>query len=133
MSIGENAAKYHDLGYNCCQCVLNACTSYTGLDDKIGLAIAGGFGGGLRSGEVCGAISGAVMALGLAFPYNDHTVPEAKERIGELTAECVKRCTEACGNVTCRDLKDKCGKTCNELIAICAQIAEQMIIENKEK
>ena len=33
----ERSMEIHKKGYNCCQCVLNACMSYTGLDEKTGL------------------------------------------------------------------------------------------------
>ena len=71
MSVQEESLRLHSCGYNCAQSVLAALGSYTGLNEKTALAVSGGFGGGVRCGEICGAASGAVMALGLAFPYAD--------------------------------------------------------------
>ena len=136
MDIGEKAAQYNKNGYNCAQSVLCVCGEHTGLDEKTALAVSSGFGGGLRSGEVCGAIAGAVMALGLVFPYDDCTNLESKHRAARLAQECVERCRQACGAVTCRDLKAPdglCIKDKAALIAACARIAEEMINENKEK
>ena len=70
MEIREEATKLHESGFNCAQSVLCACGKYTGLDDKTALALSAGFGGGARCGEICGALSGAIMVLGLTNPYN---------------------------------------------------------------
>ena len=49
MTVSEKAVLLHGQGYNCAQSVLAACGEYTGMDEKTALAIAGGFGGGMRS------------------------------------------------------------------------------------
>ena len=130
----DKAIAYHTAGYNCAQSVLAALGKYTGMEEKQALAVSCGFGGGLRSGEVCGAISGAVMALGICFPYDDCGDADSKARIAKLAKDCVARCSAACGAVTCRDLLAKEGgnRGCNRFIARCTNIAEKMIIENKE-
>ncbi len=130
----DKAIGCHTAGYNCAQSVLAALGKYTGMDEKTALAVSCGFGGGLRSGEVCGAISGAVMALGLCFPYNDSTDAASKAKIAELAKSCVALCGKVCGGVTCRDLLESQGgnRGCNRFIAHCTNIAEKMIIENKE-
>ena len=89
MDIREKALYWHKKGYNCAQTVLAACSELTGLDEKTALAISAGFGGGLRSGEVCGAISGAVMAVGMAYPFTDGSDAESKQKIAELAKQCV--------------------------------------------
>ncbi len=133
MDIGKKAQSYHDRGFNCAQSVFCSLGEYTGLDEKTALAVAGGFGGGLKSGEVCGAISGAVMALGLCFPYTDETRPQDKARIYDLAHRCVEECGQKCGKVTCRELLAQAGGTgsCGFYIASCAEIAEKMIRKNK--
>lgn len=130
----DKAIGYHTAGYNCAQSVLAALGKYTGMTERDALAVSCGFGGGLRAGEVCGAISGAVMALGLCCPYNDCTDLASKAKIAELAKSCVETCGEVCGAVTCRDLLDKEGgnRGCNRFIAACTNIAEKMIIDNKE-
>lgn len=80
MDIGQRALDYHKNGYNCAQSVFAACCEYTGMDEKTALAISAGFGGGARSGELCGAVTGAIMAEGLVFPFNDGQDTEARIR-----------------------------------------------------
>ena len=55
MGIGQDALMLHMDGYNCAQAVLASAGKLTGLDEAEALAIAAGFGGGLRCGEVCAA------------------------------------------------------------------------------
>ena len=66
MNIQETAVAYHTNGCNCAQSVLMALQNETGLDEDTSRRVATGFGGGVRCGEICGSISGAVMAFGLA-------------------------------------------------------------------
>lgn len=129
MSIKEEAVEMHENGFNCAQAVLVSSREYTGLDDITGLAVAAGFGGGLRSGEVCGAISGAVMAIGMKFPFTDSTDAEAKAKIAELAKLCVAKAQEKFGNVLCRELKGK-EHSCSEIIAYMADVAEEIMNNN---
>ena len=82
------ASQIHDLGYNCAQSVFCALTDITGLSDETSLALTGGLGGGMRAAQVCGAVSGAILASrhGLPF-YSDCTDAQAKDKIAALTRE----------------------------------------------
>ena len=63
MTVSEKAVLLHGQGYNCAQAVLAACGEYTGMDEKTALAISGGFGGGMRCGEMCGARGGIIPTV----------------------------------------------------------------------
>lgn len=130
MNVKEKALEYHDGGYNCAQAVLAACGEYTGLDEKTALAVSAGFGGGLRSGEVCGAISGAVMAVGLANPFTDASDAAAKAKIAALAKDCVAAGKEKFGCTSCSELKGA-KENCPYYISEMAAIAEEMITKNK--
>ena len=126
MGTREEAVRLHGEGFNCAQCVFCACGKYTGLDDKSALAIAGGFGGGVRCGEFCGAISGAVMAIGAAAPFADADDREAMSRIAALTKQCTGAFRDRFGALRCLDLK-RAGVPCDDLIAFGAETAERLI------
>ena len=55
-------------------------------------------------------------------------------KIAELAKDCVEICGKACGAVTCRNLLEKEGgnRGCNRFIARCTNVAEMIIIDNKE-
>lgn len=129
MSVQDEALRLHGCGFNCAQSVLAALGSYTGIEEKTALALTGGFGGGVRCGEICGALSGAVMALGLRFPYADGEDAEAKARIARLTMAMTREFAKNFGCVRCQDLKRE-GVPCDMLIAAAAAMAEKIIQEN---
>ena len=53
-------------GFNCSQAVFSSYAE--GIDEATALKIASGFGGGMgRMAETCGAVTGAMMVLGLKF------------------------------------------------------------------
>lgn len=54
-----------DRHYNCAQSVLIPFAKEAGLDEETAYKIASGFGSGMKTGKVCGAITGGAMALGL--------------------------------------------------------------------
>ncbi len=129
VGIKEEAVRLHAEGFNCAQCVLCACGKYTGLERETALAVAGGFGGGVRCGEICGAISGAVMALGVAAPLVDGSDREAGMRIASLTKQCTGAFREKYGMLRCLELKRE-GVSCDELIAFGAETVQKLL--NKE-
>ena len=132
MGVKEKATALHESGFNCAQSVLCALGAYTGLDEKTALAISGGFGGGVNCGEICGAASGAVMALGLASPHTDGADVEAKARARKLAAAFNRAFREKYGCIRCVDLK-RAGHPCAELIDFAAEQAESMLQEIKNK
>ena len=64
--VGE-AVELFNGKYLCSQAVFAAFAEELGLEKKQALKIGACFGSGMRKGEVCGACSGALMALGLKF------------------------------------------------------------------
>jgi len=118
MGIGEEAVRFHQQGCNCAQSVLSACGTYTGLDQNTATSIAAGFGGGVRSGEICGAISGAVMAIGL--------IEQDKRRVAALARQCVDSFREKFGCVRCMELKQN-RVSCDALIEYGAKYIEDLM------
>lgn len=51
--------------YNCAQAVLMSFAQDVGLTEEQAFKVAANFGSGMRHGSTCGAITGALMALGL--------------------------------------------------------------------
>ena len=130
MGVKEKATALHEGGFNCAQSVLGALGDYTGLDENTALSIAGGFGGGVSCGEICGAAAGAVMALGLRYPFDEERSAESRARVRKLAAEFNRRFRENFGCIRCIDLK-RSGKSCAELIEYAAELAENMIQNDK--
>lgn len=130
MDIKEKAAALHDQGFNCGQSVFCACGEFAGLDKNAALALSGGIGGGFRCGEICGAAAGAVLALGLAYPFNTAGDAGAKDKIAEVTKKYTAAFKEKFGCIRCEELKVS-GAPCADLIAYAAQLADEMIKESR--
>jgi C_GCAxxG_C_C family probable redox protein len=104
MSKNDVAKALHDEGFNCSQAVCAAYAADFGLTRADGLRISAAFGGGVgRTGQTCGAVSGALMVLGLKYGMTEAD-PKAKERMYAITQEYIARFTALHGTVLCREL-----------------------------
>lgn len=91
-------------GHNCSQAVLAAFGPDLGLDRDACLSVARGFGGGIgRLGETCGAVTGAVMVLGLR-ESGARDPEEAKERTYRRVRVFFERFRSQHGSTVCRAL-----------------------------
>lgn len=112
MTHGEKAEALFRRGYNCAQSVLLAFGDMTGLDERTAAALSSSFGGGLgRLREVCGAVSGAAMVLGLLRGYVDPDDREAKKAHYRLIREFAERFRAEQGSIICRELLSGVPKT----------------------
>ena len=100
----RSAMEFHEKGLNCGQAVLLAFTDVTGLTEQQSMAIASGFGGGLRCGGVCGVVNAAAVVLGTAYPATLENGPEGKKRSTRLTQDFQRRFTERFRKLDCRYL-----------------------------
>lgn len=74
-----------------------------GIEETVVPGIATAFGGGMGgTGSVCGALAGAVMAIGLRHGRRDPSERDAKAYT--LTQELRRRFEAAMGHADCRDL-----------------------------
>ncbi len=104
----ELAGKYHERGYGCAQAVLASFSEDFGLPEEAALRIATGFGSGMgRLCEVCGALTGAFMVIGLKYgkvitdgtKYGSNT-----ETTYRLVAEMADKFQKRNRSIYCRDL-----------------------------
>jgi C_GCAxxG_C_C family probable redox protein len=80
MNHGKIAEEKFRSGYNCSQSVLFAFSNELNIDSDTALKISNGFGGGMgRKQEVCGAVSGAIMALGILYGRGEKDGPDKQE------------------------------------------------------
>ena len=101
----ESAVSYFTQGFNCAQSVLQAYCEPLGLERDRAVKVAEGFGGGMGSqGEVCGAVTGAYMVLGLAHGRNGLEDRASKARTAELVREFSRRFQARHESTLCRDL-----------------------------
>lgn len=91
-------------GYDCGQISLLSAAPRLGLSREEALSLAAGFGGGMLAGETCGAVVGALIAIG----YKNGTwAPgdlDAKGKVMEQIAAFRSRFAEKKGSCLCREL-----------------------------
>lgn len=104
MSKSEVGRTCFGQSFNCAQSVAAPFAADFGLEPAVLLRVAAAFGGGVaRSGDTCGAVSGALMVIGLRYGASQPD-PAAKERTYERSQEFLARFRERNGAVHCRAL-----------------------------
>ncbi len=102
----EKASEYHKKGYNCCQAVLCAFAEELGVDMQTAFRIGEGFGLGMGCMEgTCGALSGAIMTVGLKKSTGNLEKPDSKAASYQLSKEMLLKFKERSGSTICRELK----------------------------
>jgi C_GCAxxG_C_C family probable redox protein len=91
--------------FNCAQSVFSTFAPEFGLDRETALKIATPFGGGLsHMREVCGAVAGALMVIGLKCGMSQEDNLQAKERSYALCQDFATRFTARHESINCHKL-----------------------------
>ena len=78
-----------------------------GLEEVNALKIASGFGAGIAyMGDICGAVTGAFMAIGLKYGRSEVEDSAAKEKTYKMINEFVRIFKEKNGSIKCNELLD---------------------------
>lgn len=102
MEESSKALELFDSGYNCAEAVLLAVNNDL-KNPGCFPRIATGFGGGIaRNGLLCGALTGGIMALGLALGRNDNT--ESREPCYPAVDALLGGFIGKFGHAGCRDI-----------------------------
>jgi C_GCAxxG_C_C family probable redox protein len=105
MSEVEKATSLFAAGFSCSQSVLGAYAERYGLPREVALRLADPFGGGLGGlGKTCGAVTGAIMVLGLALGRRVADDDAAKLATKARVQALVSRFEAHYGTSVCRDL-----------------------------
>jgi C_GCAxxG_C_C family probable redox protein len=103
MSREQLANIKHEQGFNCAQSVLCVFAEDYGLSEHLALKLASSFGGGMRMAATCGALTGALMVLGLAKGFAEADV-DRKEQVKNLTIEFLARWKKVIGANDCKEI-----------------------------
>ncbi len=92
-------------GVSCAPAIVASVAPRFGLSEDAAARAACCFGGGMiGTGKTCGAVTGAMMALGLAHGSGATLDAARKQEAYARTAELWRRFTEKHGSITCKDL-----------------------------
>lgn len=139
----DRAVALFGEGLNCAQAILAAYCEQFGLEHEMALKLACGFGGGMRIGQTCGAVTAAFMVLGLKYGQTDAEDRRSKEKTYELVRRFVGKFEARNGSVTCKELlgcdistaegmeaaqsRDLFKSVCAQLVRDGAEILEELL------
>ena len=137
MEKSDKAVELFKTGACCSQAVFCAFAEDFGMDAETAMKVSAGLGGGVgRMREVCGAVTGATLALGMKYgPDKAAVYPHVQELFARFKAECC--------SVVCRVLLAGSGATqggapeartdayyrkrpCAEMVRLAAELAAQV-------
>lgn len=145
----QKGREYFRQGLNCSECVLRTFLDMheTGLPDEV-IRLASGFGGGIgHTKNICGAITGAVLALGAVRGRDPFASEQMIERISQLNNEVypafrdmIHELEEEYGTLICSELCRPHGdfegrarkKNCQQMIGQCCAIVEKYADASEE-
>jgi len=101
----ERAMELFKEGYNCSQSVFAAFCEECGMDFETALKISSSFSGGMgRLREVCGAVSGMFMVVGMKYGYSDPKDSLSKAEHYKRIQELAEQFKEKNHSLICRDI-----------------------------
>jgi C_GCAxxG_C_C family probable redox protein len=105
MTETEKAIALFKEGFSCSQAVLGAYAEGLGLPRETALRLAQPFGGGIaKSGDWCGAVTGAFLVIGLKFGRTKAEDAAAKDKTYAAVQEFIRRFKAKLGTARCNDL-----------------------------
>lgn len=100
----KQANSAQNMLYNCSQKVFGVFCEQYGIEREQGLRISGALGGGLRAGESCGALVGALLVVGLKYGTANADDSEQRALCDEKAREVSAKFKEMHEHITCREL-----------------------------
>jgi C_GCAxxG_C_C family probable redox protein len=104
MSNADKAAAMFKEGFSCSQAVLAAYCERFGLDKEQAYKISTGFGGGMHLDQACGAVTGAIMVIGLKYGRTRADDIEAKMNTAKKLVEFAEKFKARHGSIACTEL-----------------------------
>ena len=84
----EQAMAFHDKGYNCAQAVACSFCEEFGIDQETMFRVSEGFGLGMGMMDMCGAVTGMLMVIGMENSVGNL---DGKSRVKEIHIRKQKR------------------------------------------
>lgn len=142
----EKAKEIFEQKYHCSQAVLAAFANDLGITQEQALKLGGCFGGGMCLGEVCGAVTGALMAIGLKYGQCTVEDLEGRKLTSDKTKAMMGKFKVENGSYLCRELlgyditdpedlaiimeKQLFTRFCPKMVESATKIAEELLFEH---
>jgi C_GCAxxG_C_C family probable redox protein len=101
----EQAVAFYQQGYTCAQSILASFAGRYGLQQNLAFRIGEPFGAGTScTGDMCGAVTGAIMVLGLQYGSPLSSDDAARLYTYQRVHELINRFKEIHSSIQCTDL-----------------------------
>jgi C_GCAxxG_C_C family probable redox protein len=101
----DEAVEAFRRGLSCSQAILSVYGRDLGVDHETAVKIASAFGAGVaKTGEICGAVSGALMVIGLSQRPEDIHDATSREKVYAKARKFLEEFTARNGSVNCTEL-----------------------------
>lgn len=101
----DKALSFFSHGHNCSQAILKAYGPEFSIDEELAYKIASTLGGGIaRTGNTCGAVTGALMVIGLRYRNSDIEDQDNIYLTYEIGKEFIDKFESIHGSIKCKDL-----------------------------
>jgi C_GCAxxG_C_C family probable redox protein len=102
---GEDAAELFRSGWSCSQAVCCAFAPDYGIDEKTALRLSCALGGGMgHTGHTCGAVSGALMVIGMKYGRTALDDLAAKDKTYDVAQDFMKEFLRRNHSINCTEL-----------------------------
>lgn len=139
MSKVKKAVECFEQGYNCSQAIFSTYARDLGIPTDKACKIASGFGGGMRIDGTCGAVTGALMVLGLKFAKGKDKPYDKIIKFAETF--CKRNYSTDCQALIGCDIRTAKGMTkasneglfdkiCSKLVKDAAEILEEILADD---
>jgi len=103
----DYAVQLFEQGYNCSQSVFMAFADKFGVDKALAASLSTSFGGGIgRLREMCGAVSGGALLLGLKYPHLNPADMHTKNANYHIVQDFALEFKKQIGSYNCDDILD---------------------------
>ena len=103
----RHATERFRSGFNCSQSVISAFAEDFGLSKDSCLRLASPFGSGIaRMQETCGAVTGALMVIGLKYGKGEHGLEADKANAYKISLQLISKFKEYHLSINCLELLD---------------------------
>ena len=105
MTKSDDAFQCFMSRFTCSAAVFSAFSNDLDLDPDTAKKVACGFGAGIsRTGNICGAVTGAIMVIGLKYGKTQADDDAATEKTRTLVRQFIHEFSHKNGSVNCTDL-----------------------------
>ncbi|MBI4843025.1 MAG: C_GCAxxG_C_C family protein [Nitrospirae bacterium] len=105
MNRADTATALFKDGHDCSQTLLAVFGDVTGMDKETALKLGSAFAGGIgKTGETCGAVTGALMVIGLVHGSADPRDKDTREKLYELVNGFIRKFREMNASTLCREI-----------------------------